>query len=78
MVRLAPVQGEYTNRKGLPGEFPGTISWEEHLQAYKDYKKRYPGSAKLQSAERLAERGGFSYGELIDHLKRDPLTWKQN
>lgn len=64
--RRAPVQRD--DEHG-----PGTVSWEEHLLAYSDYARRYGTS---QSAERLAERGGFSFSELTDHLKREPTTWK--
>lgn len=51
---------------------PGTISWAEHEEAWADYGARYGG----QSAERIAERGGFSYGELVDHLGHEPKTWR--
>lgn len=51
---------------------PGTISWEEHLLAYDGYFARFGGG---QSAERLAERGGFGYGELREFLGREPTTW---
>lgn len=51
---------------------PGTISWSEYLEAYSNYSARYGTS---QSAERLAERGGMSYYELIMFLGRDPVTW---
>lgn len=54
---------------------PGTVAWWEHERAYADYARRFPGSAQTQSAARLAERGGFSYGELIDHLGHEPTTW---
>jgi hypothetical protein len=70
--RRAPVQGDPRIKEGLPGNRPGTITWSEHLEAYADYAKRYGTS---QSAERLAERGGFGYRELQYHLGRDPLTW---
>jgi hypothetical protein len=66
--RRAPVQA---NRQlGKPA---GTIAWSEHLEAYADYAKRYGTD---QSAERLAERGGFCYGELVEHLGREPSTWE--
>lgn len=55
-----------------PRHQAGTIAWDEHVEAWEDYAKRYRG----QTAERLAERGGFSYGELLDHLKRAPRTWE--
>lgn len=51
---------------------PGTISWAEHEQIWAKYSGRY-GSE--QSAERIAQRGGFSYGECILLLGRPPETW---
>lgn len=66
-ARRAPVQ----STRRIRG--PGTVSWEEHLEAYSGYAAIY-GSG--QSAERLAERGGFSYEELQVFLKHDPVTWK--
>ncbi len=51
---------------------PGTITWEEHLEAYKEYSARY---GNCQSAERLVERGGFGYAELVDLLGHEPTTW---
>jgi hypothetical protein len=82
--RRAPVQkescGSYTRGpyacKLHPADDPrhhrGTIAWAEHVEAWDDYAKRY---GKDQTAERLAERGGFSYSELVDHLGRPPTTW---
>ena len=66
--RTAAVQAERAASRG-----PGSISWEEHLEAYNDYALKYGTS---QSAERLAQRGGFSYSELVHHLKHEPKTWK--
>jgi len=74
--RRAPVQADDTPRKlrtGAPGEVPGTVAWSEHLEAWPDYARRYGGD---QSAERIAERGGFSYWELCKHLGRAPTTWR--
>lgn len=51
----------------------GTVSWKEHYEAYASYSKKY---GKSQSADRIAERGGFSYGELVLFLGREPETWK--
>jgi hypothetical protein len=59
-------QGRY--RKAMP---PGSISWEEHMEAWREYAEHYPG----QSAERMAERGGFGHYELRLFLKREPRTF---
>lgn len=56
-----------------PRHKPGTIAWGEHVEAWADYAKRY---GRDHTAERLAARGGFSYSELVDHLKHDPRTWE--
>lgn len=71
--RRAPVQAD---RGHKPGEKPkgyGTIAWAEHLEAYGTYSGRY---GKSQSAERLTERGGFTYWELTDLLGHEPKTWQ--
>lgn len=77
----APVQGEgdWYFGKGPPNlkptdKPPGTIAWSEHEEAWRGYAKRYSG----QTAKRIAERGGFYYGELIEFLGREPTTWKAN
>lgn len=51
----------------------GTIAWVEHLEAFDGYAARY---GTQQSAERIAERGGFGYDELLLYLKRAPTTWE--
>lgn len=66
--RRAPVQGTYGSFRG-----PGSIEWEEHLLAWTGYVAKYSGS---QSAERIAERGGFGYDELVAFLGREPTTWR--
>lgn len=79
--RRAPVQGddgwdlcktqecwEGRFREAMP---PGTISWEEHEEAWRAYNKKYPG----QSAERMAERHGFGHWELREFLGREPRTF---
>lgn len=68
--RRAPVQGERGPRRGEKP--PGTVSWEEHLEAYAPYAARYGVS---QSPERMAERGGFGYWEMTDLLGHEPVTW---
>ena len=71
--RRAPVQGDY-NRATRRYERAGSIAWAEHVEAWEDYARRY---GRDQSAERIAERGGFGYQELVDHLKRAPTTWTE-
>jgi len=68
--RRAPVQGEYGARLRVP---PGSIAWWEHEEAWRAYTVICGCD---QSAERIAERHGFSYGELQMFLGRDPTTWK--
>jgi hypothetical protein len=63
--KRAPVQGSI-------GKPSGTIEWSEHLKAYGFYTSLYGTS---QSAERIAERGGFSYKELVQLLGREPKTF---
>ena len=65
--RRAPVQGD----RG--GRGPGTIAWSEHLLAWSAYAGKY---GRGQSAERMAERAGFSYLELVDFLGHEPTTWE--
>lgn len=64
--RRAPVQAGGHPRRGA-----GNISWWEHEQAWAAYGALYSG----QDAERIAQRGGFSYGELQDFLGHDPTAW---
>lgn len=66
--RRAPVQAH-----GAPGGVAGTVDWEEHCAAWELYAQRY---GREQSVERIAERGGFSYSELVLFLGRTPTTWQ--
>ena len=61
--RRAPVQGTR----------PGSISWEEHLEVWDAYAKRY---GTKQSAERIAERGGFGYLEIELFTGKHPRTFR--
>lgn len=65
--KRAPVQGDAEHKKAA-----GSISWDEHLRAWSAYAAKY---GRSQTAERLAERGGFSYGELVAFLGVPPSTW---
>ena len=51
---------------------PGTIAWAEHVEVWSAYAARY---GRSQDAERIAERGGFSYGEIVMLIGRKPRTW---
>ena len=59
--RRVSVQREGHPRQGGSYVPPGTVSWEVHQKAWENYAAAGHGS---QSAERLAERGGFGYREL--------------
>lgn len=72
-VRRAPVQGAGWQSREAMRRPPGTISWTEHLEAYEAYAARY---GRDQSAERLAERGGFGWTELVLFLGHEPRTWQ--
>jgi hypothetical protein len=52
---------------------PGTISDEEFRAIYECYVARY---GRGQSAERLAERGGFGYAEIVALTGKPPKTWQ--
>jgi len=55
------------------GHGPGTITWDEHVQAWQAYAKKY--STTCPSALRIAARGGFKYTELVYLLGHQPETW---
>jgi len=52
----------------------GTVSWAEHVEIWEAYAKRY---GREQTAERMAERGGFGYFEAADLLGHEPRTWER-
>ena len=67
----APVQGEHRGCK--QGAKPyGSVDWSEHMEAWNAYHRRY----SRQSAERIAERGGFGYWEITEFLGHEPKTWE--
>ena len=59
--RRAPVQKDQRWPRGAPGSVPGTIPWDVHLRAWEGYAAAGHGD---QSAERVAQRGGFGYREV--------------
>lgn len=70
--RRAPVQGDPAPR-GRWKNPPGTMSWEEHLEVYEVYAARF---GRDQSAERIAERHGFSKDEAEMLIGRPLRTWE--
>lgn len=68
--RRAPVQGEPHSRPPIP---PGTIAWEEHEEIWRAYHAKWGND---QTAERIAERFGFGYLEIIDLIGKPPRTWE--
>lgn len=56
-IKTAPFQGQN-------GGCAGHITWEAHLKAYEVYAEKYYD----QSAERVAERGGFGQEELDEYF----------
>jgi len=71
--KRVPVQGCWQGRPGGERIPAGTITWEEHCQAWKGYYERWHSN---QTAERIAQRGGFSFDELVEYLGREPETWE--
>lgn len=83
--RLAPSQGDgpywlpedHPTRKlreeGGGVHRPGSLSWDEYLEAHRGYVKRR--GTLSSSPELVASRGGFSYLELVVYLGRKPATW---
>lgn len=58
-----------------PEHHHGSVSWAEHVEAWEDYARHY---GREQTAERLAERGGFGYAEITEHLGHAPTTWERS
>ncbi len=51
----------------------GTISWEEHEEVWAAYDKMWRTG---QSAERMAQRGGFGYREATELVGHELKTWQ--
>jgi hypothetical protein len=79
LVRRTTMQGDgaYYTLPSHPAHAgshpPGTIDWSEHLEIWQAYDKRYHCR---QSAEIIAERGGFGFAEATDLLGHEPMTWE--
>lgn len=71
-MKRAPVQPEYW-RKGT-GSTWGSITWEEHVEAWEAYNRKYQSH---QTAEDVAARFGFGYGEITELLGHPPRTWRE-
>ena len=68
----APVQGDSV--RGRPIHPPGSITWEEHVEVWKTYARKYGWS---QTPRRIAERGGFGYLEIQELTGHAPKTWQK-
>lgn len=53
---------------------PGTMTWSEHCEVWEAYAKTLPGGC--QSAERIADRGGFGKAEAEKLIGRPLRTWE--
>mgnify|MGYP003407619660 CR=1 FL=1 len=62
----------FVTKHGREPKPPGRVAMWEHEVAYVVYASKY---GRSQSAERLLERGGFSYGEFVMFLGHPPTTW---
>ncbi len=71
--RRAPVQGDFTIKRGDPGHADGSIAWVEHEEVWRAYAKKW---GSRQSAARIAERGGFGYREIVSLTGAAPKTWQ--
>lgn len=74
--RRVRVQNDDAGKLGditWPKRGVGTITWAEHVEAWSNYAVKY---GKDQSAQRIHERGGFGYRELVMFLGRLPTTWR--
>lgn len=69
--RRAPVQDERGNGRG-PDMPEGSVSWDEHLEVWTRYAALH---GSRQTAERMAERGGFGFYEAQGYLGRPLKTW---
>lgn len=68
-ARRAPVQAS----RGADAGPAGSISWAEHVEVWQVYAQKH---GTHQSAERIAERGGFGYGEIVLFTGHPPRTFE--
>jgi hypothetical protein len=80
--RRAPLQSSRFERRpdgsvdrgpGGPDHPAGTISWAEHEKAWRAYSAEHGDG---QTADRMAERGGFGWYEICALLGHEPTTWQ--
>ncbi len=53
--------GKHTEGKTAPVQDYGRIPWSTHVKAWREYHRQHPNH---QTAERMAERGGFHVSEM--------------
>jgi hypothetical protein len=61
-TRPFPIQGSYPQKRS-------TVPWWLAEIAYEGYARAFPSSAREQSLERLAARGGFGRQEFVALIK---------
>lgn len=72
MTRLAPIQPDISFWKipALESSSYAAIPWEEHVEIWKNYN----AYGYTQTAERIAERGGFGIKEAAKFYKMNPIV----
>ena len=70
MTRLAPIQADiaYWKISQLYHSRYAAIPWDEHVEIWKNY------FGSNQTAERIAERGGFGIKEAAKNYKMNPIV----
>lgn len=70
MTRLAPIQADiaYWTIPQLKDSAYAAIPWEEHIEIWKNY------FGSNQTAEKIAERGGFGIKESAKYYKMNPIV----
>ena len=68
--RPFPIQGGW-DRENHKQVMPCSVPWWLAEIAYEDYSARFGTD---QSLERMSQRGGFTQGELVEHIRNATTT----
>lgn len=84
LVGLPVVRLEHAPREGpplYPNGTEGAMTTPQTAPVQGEYRDQNTGRDRKyhcgQSAERLAERGGFGWFELVEFLGHEPRTWRK-